>query len=150
MKFNLDVGEIFKAFDDLDSKTALSALSKASNYIMKPTLNDIRAKVKEHKDTGLTLRTIGIKTKQNPKNAKDSVVWVRVGMVRKTAVIRKKKYQLNGVGVRAIAQEYGNVNFEEDSFVREIFGSHKLRMIADIESAVIGMIVSVKIRKSLK
>lgn len=125
--FSLDLSEMRDAIEQLGIIVAVDAMALTAKEAMKPVKDQMQRDA--HIDTGILRRSIGMSTKKGGRQNKKSLVRCTVGPIRKTAKISGEKKSLGSKNQKAIAQEYGNENFEQDEFIRKALDDNKERVL---------------------
>lgn len=125
--FSVDLSEMRDAIEQLGIAIAVDAMALTAKEAMKPVKDQMQRDA--HEDTGILRRSIGMSTRKGGRQNKTSLVRCTVGPIRKTAQVSGKKKNLGSNHQKAIAQEYGNIKFKQDEFIRKALDDNKERVL---------------------
>lgn len=146
--FSVDFSEIRDAIEQMGIIIAVDAMALTAKEAMKPVKDQMQRDA--HQDTGILRRSIGMSTRKGGRQNKKSLVRCTVGPIRKTAQVKGEKKNLGSKNQKAIAQEYGNVNFQQDEFIRKALDDNKERVLETVVRSFRRNLEKVKGRKGRK
>lgn len=146
--FSVDFSEIRDAIEQIGVVVATDAMALSAKEAMKPVKDQMQREA--HQDTGILRRSIGMSTKKGGRQNKTSLVRCTVGPIRKTAQISGVKRSLGSKNQKSIAQEYGNVRFEKDEFIRKALDDNKEQVLATVVQSFRRNLEKVRGRKGRK
>lgn len=132
MTFTVDFTKLTEALNELGVKTGVAALRKAGRKAMKPVLDYQKENANE--DTGALKDSIGMSARTGGRKAKERVLLISVGPIKKTGGRGENKRELTGINQKAIAQEYGNIKTKAEPFIRPSLETNKNNILESLKS----------------